>query len=268
MTLFASKMFMDAHKFLKAFLCCLIWFCNILVCNAHDEFIDVIAVSKPAVVSIEVTRTKNSKKKANAALEALGANADFFADDLEGLARKGRGSGFIFNYDHSQKSHIFILTAAHVVRGASKVNVVFQDSKREKAEVFWLSRKDDIALLKVKAIRSLSQEQGLELDSQPVVEGQGVLAIAGSFDLSISSSVGIVSAVDIVLPGKRKTKLIQTDAAVNPGSSGGPLLNAQGKVIGLISNIYTKTGSFSGAAFAIPATMIKKVVTLKSKNNN
>jgi len=264
MTLFVLKMFMGVRNFLKLVCCCILWANVVQVSAAHDVFIDVIAASKPAVVSIEVARTKKSMKS-NAAIEALGDNADFFSDELKGKnqPRKGRGSGFIIDYGQEQGSSVFILTAAHVVRGAFKVHVVFSDSKRKKAEVVWLNRKNDVALLEVDIKEG--SNHALELDDQVAVEGQGALAIAGSFDLSISSSVGIVSAVDVVLPGKKKLKLIQTDAAINPGSSGGPLLNNQGKVIGLISNIYTKTGSFSGAAFAIPAPAIKKLIAIKTK---
>ena len=251
---------MDGLNFSKLFLCCIFWAVGTKASVAHDEFIAVIAKSKPAVVSIEVSRTKKSIKS-QAAIEALGDSAEFFSDDLSSLPRKSRGSGFVIDYDSSESSNVFILTAAHVVHGASKVYAVFFDSKRKKAEVIWSSKKNDIALLKVETKDNFSHK--LELDNQVPIEGQGVLAIAGSFDLSISSSVGIVSAIDVTLPSKKKVKLIQTDAAINPGSSGGPLLNNQGKVIGLISNIYTKTGTFSGTAFAIPSPQIKKTSGLK-----
>ena len=260
MILFGLKMCMGERNFFKIVIVSLFFIGSVRIVFAHDEFINVIAQSKPAVVSVEVSRTKKSVKS-QAALDALGDNADFFFDDLKEQPLKGRGSGFIVNYDLAEPSNIFILTAAHVVRGASKVNVVFFDSKRSRAEIVWLSRKGDIALLKVK--RKKSFDVALEFEDSAVLEGQSVLAIAGSFDLSISSSLGIISAVDVTLASKKKIKLIQTDAAINPGSSGGPLLNSDGKVVGLISNIYTKTGSFSGAAFAIPSPLLKKIIDVK-----
>ena len=253
---------MDAHNFFKLVLCCIFLAGGVETSLAHDELVDVIAKSKPAVVSIEVTRTQKSIKSQKV-IDALGESADFFSEDLEGLARKGRGSGFVIDYGMPQSSNVFVLTAAHVIRGASKVYVVLLGSKRKKADVVWLSKKNDVALLKIEKKGGFGHK--LELDDQSVLEGQSVLAIAGSFDLSISSSVGIISAVDVALPSKKKIKLIQTDAAINPGSSGGPLLNSEGKVIGLISNIYTKTGTFTGAAFAVPAPFIKKLIEVKYK---
>ena len=250
---------MGAYRFLKIFLFCALWVFGIQLSSAHDDFIEVIAQSKSAVVSIEVSRTKKSVKSKEA-VEVLGDNADFFSNDINDFARKGRGSGFVVSY---KEPNIYILTAAHVVRGASKIKVVFFNSEKKKAKVVWFSRKNDVALLEVEGKDSF--EHFLKLSDDVVVEGQGVLAIAGSFDLSVSSSVGIVSAVDVILPNKKAVKLVQTDAAVNPGSSGGPLINKKGDVIGLISNIYTKTGTFSGAAFAIPAALVKDL--MEAKNN-
>lgn len=255
------KMFMGVHKYL-ILLCALFWAGSARIAVAHDEFIEVIANSKPAVVTIEVSRTKKSIRS-QAEIDALGDAADFFSGDVKNHPGKSRGSGFAITHPGGNDNEVYILTAAHVVRDASRVKVAFFGSKSKKAEVVWSSKKYDVALLKVNVKDRFIHT--LELDLQAVVEGQSVLAIAGSFDLSVSSTSGIVSAVDVVLPNKNKIKFIQTDAAINPGSSGGALLNSKGKVVGLISNIYTKTGSFSGAAFAIPSSLIKTLVE-KKKN--
>ena len=187
---------------------------------AHESFIQVIPKAKPSVVIIEVTRFKD-KKRAKKAIEALGDNADFFKDELQLGSYKGRGSGFVV--ESTSHQGIAILTAAHVVKGASKIKVVFENGDRKKAKIIWLNTKKDVALILVE--KATAQVPPLAFSESEVVEGQPVLSLSSSFNLSISGSQGIVSAVDVVLPGKRKLKLIQTDATINPGSSGGPLLN-------------------------------------------
>lgn len=154
-----------------------------------------------------------------------------------------------------------ILTAAHVIRGASKIRVIFQNSKEKVAKVLWLSRENDVALLKVKSESTFLRP--LEFEHETVKEGQAVLALSDSFNISISASQGIVSAKDVVLPSKKGVAFIQTDAAINPGSSGGALLNDRGRVVGMISSIYTQTGTFSGSSFAIPAQVISKLIRSK-----
>ena len=266
MILFALKMFMVALKFLITFT--VGGFLSIFssFSFSHDEFIDVITAAKPAVVTVEVIRSKK-KIKPRQSLEALGENADFFEDDLKNLKedyRKSRGTGFIIKRTSTEV--ISILTAAHVVKGASKIKVVFSNGMKKKADIIWLSKKKDIALLEVNYKTDLFQP--LILSDQVVMEGQSILSISASFHLSISSSLGIVSAVDVLLPSKKGIPLIQTDAVVNPGSSGGPLLNSQGEVIGLISNIFTKTGAFSGVAFAVPSAVVKELVLSQDRNRS
>ena len=244
---------MGAPKFRRQVIIFLLFTIFWLNCLAHDEFVDVIAKAKPAVVIIEVSRSKN-KTKIKKALNELGESANFFEDELSEMPRKGRGSGFLLKSNDSNSGFSRIMTAAHVVRKASVIKIVFSNGKRAKAEVVWIDNKRDLALLKVKSDKV--PDYGLQLSSDRALEGQSVVSIAGSFDLPVSSSKGIVSAVDVVLPDKRKLKLIQTDAAINPGSSGGPLINSDGDVLGVISNIYSKTGTFSGTAFAVPSLTV------------
>ena len=248
---------MAARNFLQLVLILVLLFCQKNRAYAHDEFIEVIANSKPSIVRIEVLRTSKSIKS-EAAIEALGGYADFFSEDIEDQSKKVRGTGFVIDYDEDQFA--YIMTAAHVVRGASKVKVAFQNARPKKADVVWVSKKNDVALLKLK---SSSYMQALEFEVEAIKEGQAVLALSDSFNVSISGAQGIVSAKDVILPSKKGVKLIQTDAATNPGSSGGVLLNKNGKVVGMISNIYTKTGTFSGASFAVPAKVILELIMSK-----
>ena len=251
---------MDALKYLHLVVCLTLFISQATFVNAHEEFIDVIASSKPSIVRIEVSRTTKSIKS-QAAVEALGEYADFFSHDTKEKAKKGRGTGFVVNYDENQ--FVYIVTAAHVVRGASKVKVIFNGvAKSKKADVIWSNHKSDVALLKVK---SKSYIRPLKLEVDDVKEGQAVVALSDSFNVSISGSQGIVSAVDVVLPAKKGVKFIQTDAATNPGSSGGALLNKDGRVVGMISTIYTNTGTFTGDSFAVPARIVYGMLMSNNK---
>jgi len=224
---------MGERSFFKILLCCFVWVGCAQKSNAHDEFIDVIAKSKPAVVILEVTRAKK-KLRSKKVIDALGESADFFEDELreqQNQPRKSRGSGFVIKQGSLRSKSLQILTAAHVVRGSSKVRVLFSNGKRKTAKIVWLNTRNDVALLEVNTDMKVGIP--LVLSDAILLEGQSVLSIAGSFDLSVSSSLGIVSALNVTLPNKKHLKLIQTDAAINPGSSGGPLLNAQGEVVGV-----------------------------------
>ena len=227
---------------------------------AHDEFINVIAKAKPAVVTIHVSRSKK-QSKAKYANAPSAENAIFYEEDLHGLPRQSNGSGFIVHQQNKTISQgsAFILTAAHVVLRSSKIKVMFSNKKRVSADIVWSDKKHDIALLKVAAADA--PKSSLQLSLNKAVEGESVLSIASSFNLAISSSLGIVSAVDVIKPGKRKFNYIQTDAVINPGSSGGPLLDHEGKVIGVISDIFSNTGAFTGVAYAVPASRVSEIIS-------
>jgi len=227
--------------------------------NAHDKFVSVIEQVKPSVVTIKALRKKNwfGSKKSAKRKEALGKYSDFFENDFNESPRISNGSGFVLIKRRDTQTSLEILTAAHVVRGASKISVMFLDGKKKAAEIVWIDKRSDIALLH---IIYPEFEGGLSLSEQRLVEGQSLLAISGAFGLSLSSSVGIVSALNVKLTSATHEGLIQTDAAINPGSSGGPLFNFDGEVVGLISNIYSKTGTFSGAAFALPSARMVELL--------
>src|SRR5437870_4919876 len=158
--------------------------------------------------------------------------------------RQGLGSGFIISDDG------YILTNAHVVAEFDDVNVRLADSKREfKAKVIGVDKRSDIALLKVDAEGLPTAKLG---DSSKLEPGDWVAAIGSPFGFANTITAGIVSAKGRSLPDEMYVPFIQTDVAVNPGNSGGPLLNLQGEVIGVNSLIYSGTGGYMGVSFAIP----------------
>jgi serine protease Do len=161
-----------------------------------------------------------------------------------GGPREGLGSGFIISKDG------YILTNAHVVAGSDEVNVRLADAKQEfKAKVVGLDKRTDVALLKVDAKNLPVATLG---DSSKLEAGDWVAAIGSPFGFSNTITAGIVSAKERSLPDEMYVPFIQTDVAVNPGNSGGPLLNLAGEVIGVNSMIYSGTGGYMGVSFAIP----------------
>jgi serine protease Do len=170
----------------------------------------------------------------------------FMPDGPEGGPPPGQGigSGFIVSEDG------YILTNAHVVAEAKEVTVRMADAKREfKAKVVGSDPRTDIALLKVDAKKLPVAKLGKSSSVQP---GQWVAAIGSPFGFSNTITAGIVSATERALPAETYVPFIQTDVAVNPGNSGGPLLNLDGEVIGINSMIYSRTGGYMGVSFAIP----------------
>lgn len=157
--------------------------------------------------------------------------------------RSGMGSGFIVGSDGR------ILTNAHVVKGADEILVRMNDQRTFQAEVIGIDESTDVAVLKVDAKDLPTVQLG---DSDQTEVGEWVLAIGSPFQLDFSATQGIVSATGRNLPGDRFVPFIQTDAAVNPGNSGGPLFNVRGEVIGINSQIFSRSGGYMGLSFAIP----------------
>ena len=167
-----------------------------------------------------------------------------------GMPSQGLGSGFIVSPDG------YIITNAHVVDGASEVTVKLTDRREFTAKVIGSDKRTDIALIKIDA-KSLP---ALDISAPPgVKQGEWVIAIGSPFGFENSVSAGVVSGVHRALPGGQMTPFIQTDVAVNPGNSGGPLLNAAGQVVGVNSQIYSRSGGYMGLSFAIPADVAMKV---------
>ena len=159
------------------------------------------------------------------------------------MPQASQGSGFIIKADG------YILTNAHVVAGAQDVTVKLTDKREFKAKVVGADPRTDVALIKVDAKDLPTVNVG---DPSRVKVGQWVAAIGSPFGFENSISAGIVSAKGRSLPDETYVPFIQTDVAVNPGNSGGPLFNLGGEVVGINSQIYSRTGGYMGLSFAIP----------------
>ncbi len=161
------------------------------------------------------------------------------------------GSGFIISEDG------YILTNSHVVQEGTDVRVTLNDRREFPAELIGLDQRSDVAVLKIDATDLPVIRIG---DSEQLEVGQWVLAIGAPFGLEHTATQGIISALGRNLPGDVYVPFIQTDAAVNPGNSGGPLFNLDGEVIGVNSMIYTGSGGYQGVSFAIPINVAMDVV--------
>lgn len=170
---------------------------------------------------------------------------------------QGVGSGFIISADGK------ILTNAHVVDGANTVMVRLSDNSEYPAKVLGKDKQSDVALLKIDANNLVPVRLG---NSDQLSVGEWVLAIGSPFGLDYSATQGIVSALGRSLPNETYVPFIQTDAAVNPGNSGGPLFNTRGEVVGINSQIYSQTGGYQGLAFAIPINTVRTVADELEKN--
>jgi serine protease Do len=163
---------------------------------------------------------------------------------------RGQGSGFIVTADGT------ILTNAHVVDGADVVTVKLTDKREFKAKVKGLDKASDVAVLKIEASNLPTVRIGSAANTRV---GEWVLAIGSPFGFESSASAGIVSAKSRTLPDGSYVPFIQTDVAVNPGNSGGPLFNMAGEVIGINSQIYSRSGGYQGLSFAIPIEVAMNV---------
>lgn len=185
---------------------------------------------------------------------------DFFGDDFGGGSRSpqpsvGSGSGVIISQDG------YIVTNNHVIDKASDIEVSLSDNRNFKAEVIGTDPTTDLALLKIEA-------EGLTsvgfANSDEVRVGEWVLAIGNPFNLNSTVTAGIVSAkarnINILQSRSAIESFIQTDAAVNPGNSGGALVNMDGDLIGINTAIASRTGSYSGYSFAVPTNLVRKVM--------
>ncbi len=216
----------------------------------------------PAVVNISVIGEPQEEDQASVESDALQDFLRHFQGQpgmpspYPGQGKKpqepvrGEGSGFIVSEDG------IILTNAHVVKDAKEVMVKLTDRRELPAKVLGLDTKTDIAVLKVDATNLPMVTLGKVADLKV---GEWVLAIGSPFGFENTVTSGVVSAKGRSLPDDRAVPFIQTDAAVNPGNSGGPLFNARGEVIGINSQIYTRTGGYQGVSFAIPIDLANKI---------
>lgn len=207
------------------------------------DFAALVTKVVPAVVHVGATY---SIKPADIASTPLPDDSDEDAAALrpEGEVRaRALGSGFIISDDGC------ILTNAHLVAGAKEVVVTLHDKRDFQAEVIAFDAPTDIALLRIHANGLPKVSIGNPADLKV---GEWVAAIGSPFGLENSVTKGIVSAMGRALPEEMYVPFIQTDAALNPGNSGGPLFNMKGEVVGINSQIFSRNGGFMGISFAIP----------------
>lgn len=177
---------------------------------------------------------------------------DFF---MEPVPVEGAGSGFVID------PRGYILTNYHVVEGAQSIEVVLGDQSRHPAKYIGADQRNDVALIKIdpKGRQLATLKLG---DSNSIQVGQKVLAIGNPFGFQSTLTTGVISALGRTVQTSQTTAIeeaIQTDAAINRGNSGGPLINSHGEVIGINSAIYTPTGTTAGIGFAIPINTAKNI---------
>ncbi len=211
----------------------------------------------PAVVNISVTGTTKTSVEQSpfGELDPDDPFSQFFRQFRAPAPRgevptHGLGSGFIISPDGT------ILTNAHVVDGASEMIVKLTDKREYKAKVLGVDKLTDIAVIKIDAKDLPVVSMG---DDKVAHVGDWVLAIGAPFGFENTATAGIISAKSRSLPDEGYVPFLQTDVAVNPGNSGGPLFNLKGEVIGINSQIYSRTGGYQGVSFAIPIDVAIKV---------
>jgi len=252
-----------------------LWLCVLFVCvigsaaQARDlpDFTQLVKQAAPGVVNISTSRTV--ERRGVSPLHGFDGQdipeifrhffGDRFGDRVPApqgdernhqQERQSLGSGFVISEDG------YILTNAHVVAEADEVLVRFNDRRELTAEIIGSDSQTDIALLKVDADDLPTLELG---DSDGIEVGAWVAAIGSPFGFDHSVTAGIISATNRTLPRDAYVPFIQTDVAINPGNSGGPLFNLDGEVIGINSQIFTRSGGFMGLSFAIPINVAMDV---------
>jgi len=232
--------------------------------NALPNFAPLVEKSGPAVVNVDVVQNPKTAGGDNQDENADDPLSDFFRRfglpdggnrgrgggggggfQFQPQPQRGSGSGFIVTSDG------YILTNAHVVADADQVTVKMNDRREYQAKVVGVDQRTDVAVIKIDGKNLPTVRIG---DPTKLKPGEWVLAIGSPFGFENSATAGIVSATSRSLPaeGNNYVPFIQTDVAVNPGNSGGPLFNLQGEVIGINSQIFSKTGGYMGLSFAIP----------------
>ena len=247
------------------------------------EFAELVKQNGPAVVNITTTKTMNAQEMIPERFRSPETEElfddlmkRFFGEDgRPGRPDRGQGQGEggeeenPYDFDSNARGSGFVLSADgyvvtnhHVVDGADEIIVKLNDQRDFKAELVGSDKRSDIALLKIEAEDLPTLKIG---NSENVAVGEWVLAIGSPFGFESSATSGIISATGRSLPRDSYVPFIQTDVAINPGNSGGPLFNLDGEVIGINSQIYSRSGGFMGVSFAIPVNLAMDVIAqLKS----
>ncbi|WP_280151586.1 Do family serine endopeptidase [Piscinibacter sp. XHJ-5] len=219
------------------------------------DFATITERAGPAVVNVrvsgvrEVTADDDDEGSAQALLDLLRRRFGSAVPPIR-VPVRGEGSGFIVSHDG------IVLTNAHVVQGAKEVVVRLTDRREFNARVLGSDARTDIAVLKIDAHQLPVLPLG---DASRLRAGDWVLAIGSPFGFENTVTAGVVSALGRSLPDDGAVRFIQTDVAINPGNSGGPLFNARGEVVGINSQIYSRSGGYEGVSFAIPIDVARRV---------
>ena len=213
------------------------------------DFVQAAQKATPSVVNITAKIARTSRTSQEDFFNFFGGRGG------GGGPVEGSGSGVVYSENG------YILTNNHVVEGASELEVTLADNRKYKATLVGTDTRTDLAVIKIDATGLIPAEVG---NSDDVRIGEWALAVGNPFDLTSTVTAGIISAkgrnIDLLGKGASIEAFIQTDAAVNPGNSGGALVDAQGKLIGINTAIATRTGSFQGYSFAIPVNLVRRVV--------
>jgi S1-C subfamily serine protease len=236
------------------------------VLNAYENaLVSVYERTVPSVVKIEVTRIDDGTSALDFGPDAPSPPSSSQSVVPNNLLRQGQGSGFVWD----KAGHI--VTNFHVVKSAKRIQVTFTDGTSVEAEILGTDPSTDLAVLKVDL--SPSQLQPVTLaDSATLKVGQLTLAIGAPYGQEFSMTGGIISAMGRTLHFCQScypvSEVIQTDTSINPGSSGGPLLNQRGEVIGINAMIISQSGSNTGVAFALPSNIAKQMVPILISGND
>lgn len=233
------------------------------------DFTELAAQNSPAVVNISSQQKTRVRQRMPEGFSMPEMPEDSPFSELfkhffgEGMERYGEresqslGSGFVISSDG------YILTNHHVVAEADEIQVRFSDRRSYDAEVIGSDKGSDVALIKIDATDLPTVQIG---KSSELKVGEWVLAIGSPFGFDHTVTSGIISAIGRNLPSENYVPFIQTDVAINPGNSGGPLFNLDGQVIGINSQIYSRTGGFMGLSFAIPIELAMNVADQLREN--
>ena len=236
---------------------------NSALAKEFPDFTALVKKQTSAVVNISTERTPPSRSKlppgieipeggtGNEALDEFLKRFFDYGQEDEDNGNGSLGSGFIVSEDG------YVVTNHHVVDGADEIIVNLSDRRELPAKIIGTDKRSDLALLKINAkdlpVASLGSSDLLEV-------GEWVIAIGSPFGFDHSVTAGIVSAKERTLPSESYIPFIQTDVAINPGNSGGPLFNLKGEVVGINSQIYSRTGGFMGLSFSIPVDVARNVI--------
>jgi serine protease Do len=227
------------------------------------DFVGAAAKSMPAVVHIKAAeseqqarmRIQRERQRNPWSYMEEDLLYGFFNQRPNNRRLEGYGSGVIYREDG------IIVTNNHVIEFAEEIEVTLSDNRRYRASIIGTDPKTDMAVLKIEATGLPTLEMG---DSDKANVGEWVLAVGNPFDLNSTVTAGIISAkgrnIEIIKSTDAIEAFIQTDAAVNPGNSGGALVNSRGQLLGINTAIATQTGYYSGYSFAIPVNMVRRIV--------